>query len=122
MVATLAAAAAFASLLAAASALDNGLALLPQMGYNSWCECHCRSPLPTPEIPWPRWSHWVLLADDLTCSAAMNETTLRKTADKMVELGLPALGYKYLVRPLPNPCRPTPPRELMGLMGVGGWC
>ena len=43
---TLAAAAAFASLLAAASALDNGLALLPQMGYNSWCECHCRTPLP----------------------------------------------------------------------------
>jgi len=26
----------------------------------------------------------------------MNETTLRATADKMVELGLPALGYKYL--------------------------
>ena len=35
---------------------------------------------------------------DLTCSDAMNETTLRATADKMVELGLTALGYKYLVR------------------------
>ena len=51
----------------------------------------------------PAGFHWGLLADDLTCSAAMNETTLRKTADKMVELGLPALGYKYLVRPLPHP-------------------
>ena len=77
---------------------------------------------PTPQIPWPRWFSLGVLTDDLTCSAAMNETTLRKTADRMVELGLPALGYKYLVRPLPNPCRPTPPRELMGLMGVGGWC
>jgi hypothetical protein len=33
---------------------------------------------------------------DLTCTQSMNETTLRATADKMVELGLPALGYKYL--------------------------
>ena len=104
--AALTAATAFASLLAAASALDNGLALLPQMGYNSWCECHCRSPHspPPPRSRGPAGSHWALLADDLTCSAAMNETTLRKTADRMVELGLPALGYKYLVRP-PQPHR-----------------
>ena len=107
LAALIAAAAAFASLLAPASALDNGLALLPQMGYNSWCECHCRSPLPPGTPAPPAGSHWGLLADDLTCSAAMNETTLRKTADKMVELGLPALGYKYLVRPLPYP-HPTP--------------
>eukprot|EP00660_Eupelagonema_oceanica_P000162 gene162-20724_t len=33
---------------------------------------------------------------DLECSAAMDESTLRATADKMVELGLPKLGYKYL--------------------------
>ena len=101
-----AAAAAFVSLLAPVSALDNGLALLPQMGYNSWCECHCRSPHspPPPRSRGPAGSHWALLADDLTCSAAMNETTLRKTADRMVELGLPALGYKYLVRP-PQPHR-----------------
>jgi len=59
-----------AALIPAAGALDNGLALTPQMGYNSWY--------------------------DLTCSAAMNETTLRMTADKMVELNLPKLGYTYL--------------------------
>ena len=63
-------------------------------------------PLPTsPQIPVAALvltGGW-LLADDLTCPAAMNETTLRKTADKMVELGLPALGYKYLARPLPHP-------------------
>ena len=33
---------------------------------------------------------------DLTSSAAMKETTLRMTADKMVELGLPELGYTRL--------------------------
>ena len=33
---------------------------------------------------------------DLECTDGMNETTLRATADKMVELGLPKLGYRYL--------------------------
>jgi alpha-galactosidase len=53
-----------------ADALDNGLALTPPMGYNSWY--------------------------DLMCSPYMNETTLERTADAMVAKGLVALGYEYL--------------------------
>lgn len=53
-----------------AVALDNGLGRLPPMGYNSWY--------------------------DVECSANMTEATMRRVADKMVELGLPELGYKYL--------------------------
>jgi len=51
------------------AALDNGLARTPQMGYNTWY--------------------------DLECSEGMNETTLRRIADAMVELGLRDLGYTY---------------------------
>ncbi|CAK9109712.1 unnamed protein product [Durusdinium trenchii] len=50
--------------------LDNGLARVPQMGYNSWY--------------------------DLECSDAMNESTLRRIADRLVESGLKDLGYQYL--------------------------
>jgi len=50
--------------------LDNGLAFTPPMGYNSWY--------------------------DVECSANMSEDQMKKTADRMVELGLNRLGYKYL--------------------------
>lgn len=50
--------------------LDNGLARVPQMGYNSWY--------------------------DLECSGSMNEATFRRIADAMVSNGLAKLGYKYL--------------------------
>eukprot|EP01065_Artemidia_motanka_P037879 TRINITY_DN46782_c0_g1_i1.p1 TRINITY_DN46782_c0_g1~~TRINITY_DN46782_c0_g1_i1.p1 ORF type:complete len:417 (+),score=88.14 TRINITY_DN46782_c0_g1_i1:63-1253(+) len=55
---------------AVAAALDNGLALTPQMGYNSWY--------------------------DVECSGSMNETWLRQTTDALVEKGLVALGYQYM--------------------------
>lgn len=33
---------------------------------------------------------------DVECSSNMTEATMRQVADKMVDLGLPQLGYKYL--------------------------
>jgi len=50
------------------SALDNGLALTPQMGWNSWNHFGCD----------------------------VNETVLRATADILVSTGLAALGYNYV--------------------------
>lgn len=51
-------------------ALDNGLALKPAMGYNTWY--------------------------DFECSEGMNESTLRAVADAMVSSGLRDLGYQFL--------------------------
>ena len=51
-------------------ALDNGLGLLPQMGYNTWNDFECEG---------------------------VSAKSISKVADKMVELGLPALGYEYLI-------------------------
>jgi len=56
-----------ATIASSVTGLDNGLGRLPQMGYNSWY--------------------------DWTCN--MEEKQLMATVDKMVELGLPALGYNY---------------------------
>ena len=48
--------------------LNNGLALKPQMGWNSWNKFHC----------------------------AISEDLIKATADQVVELGLAKLGYKYV--------------------------
>ncbi|GAV62369.1 Melibiase domain-containing protein [Cephalotus follicularis] len=50
------------------SLLDNGLALTPQMGWNSWNHFNCD----------------------------INETIIKETADAMVSIGLAALGYRYI--------------------------
>lgn len=50
-----------------ASALDNGLARTPQMGWNSWNHFACN----------------------------INETVYRSTVDALVETGLAQLGYRY---------------------------
>ena len=55
-------------LLAVAMAVDNGLGLTPQMGWNSWNKFGCN----------------------------INETLIRKTADLLVSTGLAAKGYQYL--------------------------
>lgn len=61
----------FCALLVAPSfAVDNGLGLTPQMGYNSWY--------------------------DLMCSPLMNETVLRSRADFFVTNGFKDLGYEYI--------------------------
>mmetsp|Transcript_30617 Transcript_30617/g.99518 ORF Transcript_30617/g.99518 Transcript_30617/m.99518 type:complete len:481 (-) Transcript_30617:38-1480(-) len=52
-----------------ASALDNGLALTPQMGWNSWNRFGC---------------------------AGLNEKVARDTADLIVSMGFAAAGYEYL--------------------------
>ena len=49
-------------------ALDNGLGLTPQMGWNSWNKFGCN----------------------------INENLIKQTADKIVEMGLDKLGYKYV--------------------------
>eukprot|EP01048_Picozoa_sp_COSAG05_P018356 COSAG05_NODE_2670_length_2780_cov_1.848191_2_plen_136_part_00 len=51
-------------------ALDNGLGVRPQMGYNSWY--------------------------DLMCSDQMNEHTIRATADALVTTGLAGRGFEYV--------------------------
>ncbi|CAN8256872.1 unnamed protein product [Cochlearia groenlandica] len=48
--------------------MNNGLALSPQMGWNSWNHFQCN----------------------------INETLIKQTADAMVSSGLSALGYKYI--------------------------
>ncbi|XP_065176638.1 uncharacterized protein LOC135806390 [Sycon ciliatum] len=58
------------SLTRSAMSLDNGLALTPAMGYNSWY--------------------------DVTCSGDMNEKIIMASADAMVSTGLAKLGYKYI--------------------------
>ncbi|CAJ1404395.1 unnamed protein product [Effrenium voratum] len=49
---------------------DNGLGSTPQMGYNTWNDFECHG---------------------------VSAENIRKVADKMVTLGLPALGYEYLI-------------------------
>ncbi len=49
-------------------ALNNGLGLTPQMGWNSWNKFACN----------------------------INENLIKQTADKIVEMGLDKLGYKYV--------------------------
>lgn len=58
------------SLMGRAVALDNGVGLVPAMGYNTW--------------------------NDFRCSPEMNAAAVMALADKMVELGLDKLGYRYL--------------------------
>jgi hypothetical protein len=53
-----------------ATALDNGLARRPQMGWNSWY--------------------------DLMCTSQMNEATIKATADKLVTTGLANVGFRYV--------------------------
>ncbi|KAJ6846443.1 alpha-galactosidase-like [Iris pallida] len=48
--------------------LDNGLALAPQMGWNSWNHFHCN----------------------------IDEKVIKETADAMVSTGLSSLGYHYI--------------------------
>lgn len=48
--------------------LDNGLGLMPQMGWNSWNHFHC----------------------------SVTEDVVKKTADDIVSLGLDKAGYKYV--------------------------
>jgi len=50
------------------SALDNGLGLVPQMGWNSWNKFACN----------------------------VNETLIQGMADTIVEKGLDKLGYTYV--------------------------
>lgn len=62
-----------------AAGLNNGLALTPPMGYNTWNAFH----------------------DEI------NETLIYHAADALVELGLAAAGYEYIVidgrsKPLPR--------------------
>jgi len=59
---------ALVALLAFASALDNGLGLVPQMGWNSWNHFGCN----------------------------INENLIKSTADTLVSSGLFAAGYTYL--------------------------
>ena len=56
------------ALVALGTAVDNGLGKTPQMGWNSWNHFNCN----------------------------INETVLKQTADKIVELGLGKKGYVYV--------------------------
>ena len=56
------------ALFASAAALDNGQALKPQMGWNSWNHFACN----------------------------LNEATVRSTAQTIIDSGLAAVGYKYV--------------------------
>lgn len=57
-----------ACVFSAVSCLDNGLALTPAMGWNSWNHFACN----------------------------INEDLIKQTADKIVSTGLAALGYNYI--------------------------
>src|SRR4051812_15959919 len=54
----------------AASALENGLARTPPMGFNNWNTTHCNN--------------------------TFNETTIRGIADSFISLGLKSAGYNYV--------------------------
>ncbi len=56
------------SVLRPVAGIDNGLALTPQMGWNSWNKFAC----------------------------SINETLIRQTADVLVSSGLAAAGYNYI--------------------------
>ncbi|KAK2789845.1 hypothetical protein FQN53_001208 [Emmonsiellopsis sp. PD_33] len=59
----------FGFLVGYAAALNNGLALTPQMGWNSWNSFYCN----------------------------ISETVILEAAEKMVKLGFKDLGYEYVV-------------------------
>jgi len=59
---------ALTAVFATVSALDNGLGLTPQMGWNSWNKFNCN----------------------------VNEIVIKETADAIVKLGLDKLGYNYV--------------------------
>jgi hypothetical protein len=69
-------------MLPCARPLDNGLGRVPVMGDNAWFD---------------------MTALDL---GGLNESMVRKTADKLVQLGLDKLGYQYLLSG--NNLRPGP--------------
>ena len=56
------------ALLGGAAALDNGLGRVPAMGWNTWNKFACD----------------------------ISEDLIKQTADKIVELGLDKVGYKYV--------------------------
>lgn len=90
------------ALVAAACALQNGLALTPQMGWNSWCGAQSIS---APLSP-------LLARNHFACN--VNESIIRATADAFVSRGLAAAGYQYVVRIRYRPCslpfrHPSPP-------------
>ena len=60
----------FIGLFQGIEALENGLGQTPAMGYNTWNDFQCEG---------------------------VSATNISKVADKMVALGLPKLGYKYLI-------------------------
>ena len=55
-------------LIISSCALDNGLGLTPQMGWNTWNKFGCN----------------------------INETVIKEAADQIKSLGLDKLGYKYV--------------------------
>ena len=90
-------------------ALNNGLAIRPQMGWNSWSAPphpshppHSHRPLSTsinsPPHPLPLTASASALPrlckDHFFCS--INETLIRDTADTLVRSGLAAAGYRYV--------------------------
>eukprot|EP00347_Sterkiella_histriomuscorum_P015513 403356745 len=58
----------FALLYSSVFGLENGIAQTPQMGWNTWNKFDC----------------------------GINETLIKQSADKIIELGLDKLGYKYV--------------------------
>ena len=56
------------SLVAVASALDNGVGLVPQMGWNSWNKFGC----------------------------GISEDLIKATADQVVQMGLDKIGYNHV--------------------------
>lgn len=84
--------------------LDNGLARLPPMGFNTWNQFNC----------------------------FINETIVKKTVDSMVELGLRDLGYKYVViddcwqkdqrDPVTKRLVPDPIRFPNGMLALSRYC
>lgn len=56
------------SLIAVASALDNGVGLVPQMGWNSWNKFGC----------------------------GISEELIKATADQVIEMGLDKIGYNHV--------------------------
>ena len=57
------------SLIAVASALDNGVGLVPQMGWNSWNKFGC----------------------------GISEELIKATADQVIEMGLDKIGYNHVI-------------------------
>jgi len=55
-------------LASAASALDNGLGLVPQMGWNTWNKFAC----------------------------SIDEELIKESADQIIAMGLKDLGYNYI--------------------------